>query len=99
VPITTADHRLVWYAREREGSNYFGQSLFRASYGPWLIKDQMLRVHATSIRRSGWASPAWRRCRARTPQQIAEAQRSLATSRRPSDSPASRVPPGFTGSR
>jgi hypothetical protein len=59
VPITTADHRLVWYAREREGSNYFGQSLFRASYGPWLIKDQMLRVHATSIRKFGMGVPSF----------------------------------------
>lgn len=77
VPITTADHRLVWYAREREGSNYFGQSLFRASYGPWLIKDQMLRVHATSIRRWGMGVPTAQALPGTnpTPQEMAEAQR------------------------
>jgi hypothetical protein len=77
VPITTADHRLVWYSREREGSNYFGQSLFRASYGPWLIKDQMLRVHATSIRKWGMGVPTAQALpgTSPTPQQLAEAQR------------------------
>lgn len=57
--ITTADHRLVYYVREREGSNYFGQSLIRASYGPWLIKEELLRVHATSIRRFGMGVPTF----------------------------------------
>ncbi|WP_375490236.1 hypothetical protein [uncultured Jatrophihabitans sp.] len=59
VKITTADHRLVWYDREREGSNYYGTSLLRPSYGPWLIKQQMLRVLATSHRRFGMGVPGF----------------------------------------
>lgn len=55
--ITTADHQLVWYAHEREGSNYYGQSLIREAYGPWLVKDQMIRTHATSIKRFGMGIP------------------------------------------
>jgi hypothetical protein len=46
-----------YYVNEREGSNYFGQSLLRPSFAPWLIKDQVLRVHATSIRRFGMGIP------------------------------------------
>ena len=77
--ITTADHRLVYYVREREGSNYFGQSLIRPAYGPWLIKDQLLRVHATSIRRFGMGVPTFEPLPGAsvTPQQEAEAERVL----------------------
>lgn len=93
--IATANHQLVWYAREREGSNYFGQSLLRDSYGPWLIKDQMLRVNATSHRRNGmgvWqvTAPA-----GAVEQQIAEAQRIAATTRA-SENAGIGLPPGFT---
>jgi hypothetical protein len=75
--ITTADHRLIYYTRQREGSNYFGESMLRPSYGPWLIKDQMLRVHATSIRRFGMGIPTAQALPGTnpTPQQLAEAQR------------------------
>lgn len=55
--ITVADHRLIHYTREREGSNYFGESLLRPAYAPWLIKTQLMRVHATSIRRFGMGIP------------------------------------------
>jgi hypothetical protein len=77
--ITTADHRLVYYVREREGSNYFGQSLLRAAYGPWLIKDQLMRVHATSIRRFGMGVPTFEPLPGAsiTPQQQLEADRVL----------------------
>lgn len=92
--ITTADHQLVWYAREREGSNYFGRSLLRESYGPWLIKDQVLRVWATSNRRNGmgvWqvTAPA-----GATPQQLAEAQRIAATTKA-SEQAGVGLPAGF----
>jgi len=94
--ITTADHRLVYYTREREGSNYFGQSLLRPSYGPWLIKDQMLRVHATSIRRFGMGVPTAQALpgTSPTPQQMAEAQRVVAGIKAGENSGVS-MPPGF----
>jgi hypothetical protein len=76
--ITTADHRLVAYANEREGSNYFGRSLLRPAYGMWLIKDQVLRVHATSIRRFGMGIPYAENKPGATPQEIAETSRMVA---------------------
>lgn len=93
--ITTADHRLVYYVRNREGSNYFGQSLLRPCYAPWLIKSQVMRVWPTSNRRNGmgiWqvTAPA-----GATPQQIAEAQR-IASTTRASEAAGLGLPPGFT---
>lgn len=75
--ITTADHRLVYYVRDRQGSNYFGESLLRPAYGPWLIKHQLMRVHATSIRRFGMGIPTAQALpgTSPTPQEIAGAQR------------------------
>lgn len=93
--IRTANHQLVWYAREREGSNYFGQSLLREAFGPWLIKDQMLRVHASSIRRFGMGILEVQAPPGATPQQIAEAQR-YASSIKASEVAGAGVPNGFT---
>jgi hypothetical protein len=93
--ITTADHALVWYAREREGSNYFGQSLIRDSYGPWLIKDQMLRVNATSHRRNGMGVWQVSAPEGAQPHQIAEAQR-IAAGTRASENAGIGLPAGFT---
>jgi hypothetical protein len=39
---------LVWYARDREGSNWAGQSLLRASYASWLIKEEVRRAFAVA---------------------------------------------------
>lgn len=96
VPITTADHRLVWYAREREGSNYFGQSLFRASYGPWLVKDQMVRTHATSIKRFGMGIPTAQALPGTSPQpnEITAAERAVALVRG-GEHGGVVMPPGF----
>lgn len=44
---------LLWYVREQEGSNWRGRSLLRAAYGPWLLKQEMLRVNAIGHRRHG----------------------------------------------
>ena len=93
--ITTSDRRLVWYVNDREGSNYFGTSLLRPSYGPWLIKDQVLRVHATSIRRFGMGIPEVTAPVGATPQQVAEAQR-LAAGVRVTEHAGVGLPNGFT---
>lgn len=50
-------NELVWYAHDREGSNWTGQSLLRTAYSAWLIKHELWRVHATSIRRFGMGVP------------------------------------------
>lgn len=39
---------LVWYVRDREGSNWAGQSLLRASYASWLIKEEVRRAFAVA---------------------------------------------------
>jgi len=78
-PIRTDNHALVWYANEREGSNYFGRSLLRPAFPLWLIKDQVLRVHATSIRRFGLGILDYEAPAGATPQQIAEAQRVISS--------------------
>lgn len=93
--ITVADHRLVYYVNEREGSNYFGRSHLRPSYAPWLIKDQVLRVHATSIRRFGMGIPEVTAPAGATPQQVAEAQR-LASSLKVTEHSGAGLPNGFT---
>lgn len=93
--ITTADHRLVYYVRNREGANYFGRSLLRPAYGPWLIKDQILRVHTTSIRRFGMGILEVQAPPGATPQQVAEAQR-YASSIKASEQGGAGVPAGFT---
>ncbi len=92
--LTTADHRLVHYVRDREGSNYFGQSMIRPCYAPWLIKTQVARVWPTSNRRNGmgiWqvTAPA-----GATPQQVSEAQR-IASTTRASENAGVGLPPGF----
>lgn len=52
---------LVWYAHDKEGTAWMGQSLLRPAYASWLLKDEMRRVLATSSRRFGmgvWAVTA-----------------------------------------
>lgn len=94
--LTTADHRLVAYVRDRMGSNYFGESLLRPSYGPWLIKDQVLRVHATSIRRFGMGIPTAevQPGASVTVQQMAEAER-IVTHLKAGEFTGVAMPPGF----
>lgn len=49
VPVSA----LVWYANEREGPNWLGQSMLRGPYRPWLLKDRLQRVGVLSIERNG----------------------------------------------
>jgi hypothetical protein len=58
-----------------------GQSVLRPAYGPWLLKHEMWRVHATSIRRFGMGIPSVEAPPGATPAQVQEAQR-LASSMR-----------------
>jgi hypothetical protein len=87
--------RLLWYVRDREGAAWQGNSILRPAFGPWLLKQDALRVHATSLRRFGAGTPVM------TPEpgtqptaaQIAAAQ-AAATQIRVGDSAAITVP-GF----
>lgn len=49
--------RLVHYAWEKEGANWFGRSMLRALYRNWLIKDRLLRVDAIKHERNGMGVP------------------------------------------
>ena len=51
--------RLVVYVNEREGGNWLGQSLLRACYRPWLLKDRLLRVQTQSVDRNGMGVPLY----------------------------------------
>lgn len=50
-------NRLVVYVHEREGADWWGQSLLRAAYMPWMIKARLLRVDLQSIERNGMGIP------------------------------------------
>ena len=86
--------RLAWYVHEREGANWAGRSIMRASYGPWLLKHEMWRVHATSIRRFGMGVPNVEAPPGAIPAQVAEAQR-LASAMRVGDQAGVGLPNGF----
>lgn len=49
--------RMIWFVVEREGANWFGRSLLRAAYQPWLLKDRLLRVDAIRHERNGMGVP------------------------------------------
>jgi hypothetical protein len=87
-------NRLVWYAHEREGSAWTGQSVLRPAYGPWLLKHEVWRVHATSIRRFGMGVPNVEAPVGGTPAQVTEAQR-LASSMRSGEFAGAGLPAGF----
>ena len=86
--------RLVWYVHDREGAAWQGQSLLRPAFGPWLLKHEMWRVHATSIRRFGMGVPSVEAPPGATPQQILEAQR-LASAARVGETGGMGLPAGF----
>lgn len=51
--------RLVAYVNEREGADWAGTSLLRGAYKHWLLKDQLLRIEAISVRRNGVGIPVY----------------------------------------
>ncbi|GAA2990741.1 hypothetical protein GCM10017559_08510 [Streptosporangium longisporum] len=86
--------RLLWYAHEREGATWTGRSVLRPAYGAWLLKHEIWRVHATSIRRFGMGVPSVEAPPGATPAQVAESQR-LASAMRAGDTAGVGLPPGF----
>jgi hypothetical protein len=72
-----ARSELLWYVNNREGAAWQGQSIFRSCFGPWLIKQDIIRAHATGIRRFGAGTPVMEPVQGYTPTpgEVAEAQR------------------------
>lgn len=95
-PQIKAD-RLVWYAHEREGAAWWGTSLLRPAFGPWLLKQDALRVHGTALRRFGTATPVAEVQPGAnpTPAEIQSAQRMMSAVRA-GDTSGAAAPPGFT---
>jgi hypothetical protein len=56
IPIS----RLAAYVWEREGSGWIGQSMLRSMYGPWLVKQRLIRVDAIKHERNGMGVPITR---------------------------------------
>ncbi|HLL69007.1 MAG TPA: DUF935 family protein [Micromonosporaceae bacterium] len=88
---------MVWHCRDREaGSNWAGVSLLRAAWLPWLIKREMIRVHATANRRWSSGVPVNEALPGTAPTdgQMQEAQR-MASAARGGETAGASAPPGF----
>lgn len=89
--------RLVWYAHEAEGAALYGSSILRPSFGFWLIKQDCIRVAATSNRRFAMGVPTveWAPGATPTPQQMQQAQQA-ASAARVGEQAGMSLPPGAT---
>lgn len=87
--------RLVAYVWDREASNWTGRSLLRAMYGPWLIKQTLVKVDAIKHERNGMGIPFARQTVPNTDANaLGEAQK-LATSIRAGEVAGATLPYGF----
>lgn len=86
--------RLAWYINDQEGSNWAGQSPLIPAYVPWLLKHEMLRVHATGIRRFSMGIPTVTAPSGATGTEIAQAQQ-LASAMRVGEETGAGMPAGF----
>lgn len=51
--------RLVAFVNEREGANWIGESLLRAAYKMYVLKDRVLRIQALTAERNGLGLPVF----------------------------------------
>lgn len=94
--VTIPRERLLWYAHRREGAAWWGQSILRAAYGPWLFAQDQMRVSATTQRRFGTPVPTAEALpgTSPTPAEVAAAQRAVSAIR-VGDGAGIAMPPGF----
>lgn len=87
---------MVWYAREREGSNWAGCSLLRASFASWLIKEEVRRHYGAANVRWAMGVPVMEALPGTnpTPAQMSEAMQMAAAARGGIQAGAA-SPPGF----
>lgn len=92
-----AARNMVWYCRRREGANWAGTSLFRSAWVPFVIKKEMLRIHATANRRWGMGIPVMEAHPGTNPSpaQMTEAMQ-MAAAARGGEQAGAASPPGFT---
>lgn len=95
-PDPISADRLLWYSLNREGAVWTGQSMLRPSFGAWLLKQDALRVQATSLRRFGAGTPTARALPGTDPTQAQlDAALAAASNVRVGDTAGSVMPPGF----
>ncbi len=87
---------LIYYVHDREGSAWWGRSMLRSAYAPWLLKQDTLRVHATTLRRFGAGTPVMEPVAGYTPTRAeTEAAQVVASNVRVGDYGGA-VTPGFS---
>lgn len=59
-PVVIPVDRLVAFVNEREGPNWFGESLLRAAYKMFILKDRVLRIQALTAERNGLGLPVYK---------------------------------------
>jgi hypothetical protein len=94
-PQIPAD-RLAFYCHDREAS-WAGTSLLRSSWAPWLLKTELMRINAISMRRFAMGVPVveWATGTVPTPAQVTEAQQ-FASAARGGETAGGSLPPGAT---
>ncbi len=92
-----AAKNMAFYVREREGSNWAGTSLLRASYASWLVKEEVRRHYGAANVRWSAGVPVMEALPGTnpTPAQMAEAMQ-MASAARSGITAGAATPPGFT---
>jgi hypothetical protein len=95
IPPEIPAAQLLWYAHDREGSAWHGQSILRPAYAAWMLKREMLRAHAIGNRRFNHGVPTvrWDPGSDPTPAQVADAA-AYASAARAGDQSGGSLPPG-----
>lgn len=94
-PQISAD-RMAWYCHEREGASWAGVSALRPVFPAFIVKREMLRVHALANRRWGMGVPVMEALPGTNPSpaQMSEAMQMAAAARAGEEAGAA-TPPGF----
>lgn len=89
--------RMAWYCHERENASWSGVSILRSSWPSYIVKREMLRVHAQANRRWSMGVPVMEALPGTNPSpgQMSEAMQ-LAAAARAGDQAGAAVPPNFT---
>ncbi len=87
---------MAWYCLDREGANWAGRSMYYSAWLPWLIKREMIRVHASSNRRWGAGVPVMEALPGTNPGQAEmQAAAAMASAARAGEQAGAASPPGF----
>ncbi|MFI8664239.1 DUF935 family protein [Rhodococcus qingshengii] len=84
-------NRLVAYVHEREGSNWAGESMLRAAYKNWLLKDRLLKLEAMTLERNGMGVPVFTNPPNASKEDIEKA-RQMANAHRAGDASGASIP-------